>query len=133
MAYDGIPDALRKEVLARDANRCRWCGATNRGRDLHHIEYRRGYSYDRLDNLITLCRQHHGFVHGTPAPGNKATIVKSVAQLVLTHLVEHPGTTGLSVWRSLKRRWILEGKCVEHGQEKDTCLDCSPGWLRGGS
>lgn len=130
MAYQGIAEALRAEVLARDAHRCRWCGATNRGRDLHHVEYRRGYSYDRLDNLITLCRLHHGFVHGTPSPGNQATIVKSVAQLVLTHLIEQPGTTGAAYWRALKRRWVLEGRCVEHGEKKDECLDCTPGWRR---
>jgi hypothetical protein len=128
MAYDGIPDALRREVLERDNHRCRWCGATNRGGDLHHVEYRRGYSYDRLDNLITLCRLHHGFVHGTPLPGSQLTIVKSVAQQVLTYLINNPGTTGSSVWRSLKRRWATEGKCEAHGEDTNACLACNPGW-----
>ena len=123
MTYQGIPDALRKEVLERDRHRCRWCGATNRGADLHHVEYRRGYSYDRLDNLITLCRQHHGFVHGTPA-GNGDRISKEVAQIVLTYLIEHPGTTGLSYWRTLKRRWTLENRCVKHGQQLGKCVRC---------
>lgn len=123
MSYTGIPEPLRQEVLERDGHRCRWCGATNRGRDLHHVEYRRGYSYDRLDNLITLCRQHHGFVHGTPAP-NGQTITKAVAQVVLNFLIEHPGTTGLSTWRSFKRRWVLEGRCEKHAEKKDECLDC---------
>lgn len=125
--YTGIPEPLRMEVLERDKYRCRWCGATNRGGDLHHIEYRRGFSYDRLDNLITLCRAHHGFVHGTPN-GAGQTIVKAVAQLVLQKLVENPGLTGSSVWRSVKRQWVLQGRCEEHGAEKDTCLDCRPGW-----
>lgn len=124
MSYDGLPESLRQEVLDRDNHRCRWCGATNRGRDLHHIEYRRGYSYDRADNLITLCRLHHGFVHGTPA-ANGATITKAVAQLVLSQLVARPGTTGMSVWRSLRRRWVLEGRCEKHGEKKDGCLDCT--------
>lgn len=122
--YTGIPEPLRQEVLERDARRCRWCGATNRGADLHHIEYRRGYSYDRLDNLITLCRLHHGFVHGTPAK-NGDTITKAVAQIVLQFLVEHPGTTGLSTWRSFKRRWVLEGRCEKHAEKKDACQDCA--------
>jgi hypothetical protein len=126
MAYTGIPEVLRQEVLTRDNHRCRWCGATNQGKDLHHVEYRRGYSYDRLDNLITLCRLHHGFVHGTPA-ANGATITKAVAQQVLTYLVEHPGTTGMSVWRSMKRRWALDGCCEKHGEKKDTCLYCQEG------
>jgi len=101
--YTGLPEALRQEVLTRDSFRCRWCGATNQGGDLHHIEYRRGYSYDRLDNLITLCRLHHGFVHGTPLK-NGDRITKAQAQEVLRWLVEHPGTTGSSRWRAVKRR-----------------------------
>lgn len=103
MTYDGLPEALRTEVKQRDNERCRWCGTTNRGVDLHHIEYRRGPSYDRLDNLICLCRQHHGFVHGTPAP-NGQRITKRDAQEVLRFLVDHPGTTGLAVWRQIRRR-----------------------------
>lgn len=121
--YTGIPDALRAEVYARDAHRCRWCGATNRGGDLHHIEYRRGYSYDVLVNLITLCRLHHGFVHGTPAK-NGERVTKAVAQLVLKKLVDTPGLTGASYHRRLKRQWTLEGKCERHGADRDTCLDC---------
>lgn len=131
MAYTGIPEKLRGEVLERDARRCRWCGATNRGADLHHIQYRRGAVDDHLDNLIALCRLHHGFVHGTPAK-NGARITKDVAQQVLGYLVEHPGTTGMSAWRTFRRRWVLEGKCEEHGADKDTCLDCKPGWERRG-
>ena len=128
MAYNGIPELLRAQVLERDKHRCRWCGATNRGGDLHHIEYRRGYSYDRLDNLITLCRAHHSFVHGIPNAA-KQTITKKVAQQVLQTLVENPGTTGSAVWRSLKRRWALEGRCEAHGEPKGACLDCQPGWI----
>lgn len=125
--YTGLPESLRREVLERDNYRCRWCGATNRGGDLHHIEYRRGYQYDRANNLITLCRAHHSFVHGTPNRAGQ-TITKKVAQLVLQHLVEHPGTTGSAVWRSFKRRWALEGRCEAHAEKMDECLDCRPGW-----
>jgi len=122
--YTGLPDALRAEVDERDGGRCRWCGATNRGRDLHHVEYRRGSSYDRLDNLISLCRLHHGFVHGTPAK-NGDTITKAVAQIVLKFLIEHPGTTGAATLRQFRRRWALEGRCEKHGEKKDECLDCA--------
>lgn len=126
MKYTGLPEELRLEVYTRDSNRCRWCGATNRGRDLHHVEYRRGFSYDRADNLITLCRLHHGFVHGTPL-ANGDRITKKVAQEILSWLIEHPGTTGAGKWRSLKRQWTLEGRCLDHGEKKDTCLYCNPG------
>lgn len=124
MKYTGLPESLRKQVIERDRQRCRWCGATNRGIDLHHVEYRRGTSYDVVDNLICLCRLHHGFVHGTPA-GNGDRITKDVAQQVLTILIARPGTTGLSVWRTMKRGWVLEGKCSKHGVKSDECLDCA--------
>jgi len=121
--YTGLPEALRWEVLTRDRFRCRWCGATNQGGDLHHIEYRRGYADDRADNLITLCRTHHSFVHGT-RNGAGHTIAKSVAQFVLKQLVENPGLTGSSAWRSLRRRWAQEGNCEAHGVKTDACPDC---------
>lgn len=121
--YTGLPDRLRLAILERDNYRCRWCGATNQGGDLHHIEYRRGYSYDRLDNLITLCRLHHGFVHGTPLP-NGDTITKKVAQVVLKWLIDNSATTGAAKWRSLKADWARTGRCISHGEETDTCLDC---------
>lgn len=123
MTYQGIPEPLRQEVLTRDCFRCRWCGATNQGGDLHHIQYRRGYSYDRLDNLVTLCRPHHSFVHGIPN-GAGQTITKKVAQRVLQDVISKPGVTGSSVWRALKRQWAAEGSCEKHGEPKNTCLDC---------
>lgn len=117
--YTGLPEPLRREVDDRDGGRCRWCGATNRGRDIHHIQYRKGVSYDRVDNLISLCRACHSFVHGNPRP-NGVRIVKSVAQLVLQTLVETRGLTGESVWRGMKRRWADAGHC-EHGLSPDFC------------
>lgn len=117
--YEGLPEPLRREVDARDGHRCRWCGATNRGRDIHHIRYRKGVSYDVIDNLISLCRACHSFVHGTPRP-NGQTIVKPVAQGVLQTLVLTPGATGDSLWRAKKRRWTLQNLC-EHGATPQTC------------
>lgn len=122
--YTGLPETLRQELFDRDARRCRWCGATNRGLDAHHIEYRRGSSYDVLENLISLCRLHHGFVHGVKA-ANGSSITKDVAQQVLLWLVAHPGSTGMARWRSLKREWALAGRCERHGMKKDECLDCA--------
>ena len=121
--YAGLSQSLRREVLARDQYRCRWCGATNRGADLHHIEYRRGTSYDVAGNLISLCRLHHGFVHGT-RNGAGEMLSKRVAQMLLGELVDHPGQTGSALWRRTKRQWVLEGRCIQHGEKTDTCLDC---------
>ena len=122
MAYEGLPPALRRAVDERDGGRCRWCGATNRGRDVHHIEYRKGSSYDVIENLVSLCRSCHSFVHGNPRPGGQR-IVKDVAQRVLFTTITTPGATGSSVWRRLRRRWTLEG-CCEHGERKSLCRYC---------
>ena len=98
MSYQGLPEALRQEVLQRDGYRCRWCGITNRSLDLHHIRYRRGYSDDVAENLISLCREHHGFVHGAKTPAGW-TISKAAAQEILWQLVEDPSQTGLALLR----------------------------------
>lgn len=119
MAYDGLPEAIRTAVDNRDGGRCRWCGATNRGRDIHHIEYRRGASYDVVENLVSLCRGCHSFVHGTPRPGG-ARVTKGVAQEVLFWVITHPGTTGAGYWRRLKRNWAAQGLC-EHGADPRVC------------
>lgn len=102
MSYDGLPAALRRAVIERDGGRCRWCGATNRGADLHHIEYRRGVAYDVLENLVSLCRSCHSFVHGNPRASG-ARIDKATAQDVLFWVIDHPGTVGTSRWARLKR------------------------------
>lgn len=101
--YTGLPDELRSRVLERDARRCRWCGATNRGVDLHHIRYRRGRVDDVATNLISLCREHHRFVHGERSPAGW-TIDKATAQEILFELVESPGVTGMALWRRKQTR-----------------------------
>lgn len=123
-----IPDDVRRAVDERDGGtsptgvRCRWCGATNKGRDVHHIEYRRGSSYDVLENLVSLCRTHHGFAHGTPLPGGQR-IVKDVAQRVLFAVIEQPGNTGAAIWRQMKARFAQDGLC-EHGDQPAECRWC---------
>lgn len=123
--YEGLDDRLKKQVRDRDNNRCRWCGATNQGVDAHHIVYRRGTGDDRLENLVSLCRAHHSFVHGIPN-GSGQTIVKHVAQQILFEVIATPGLTGSALWRRKKRQWALEGRCEKHGEKKNECLYC--GW-----
>jgi len=120
--YTGLSDGLRRDINERDGNRCRWCGSTNQGVDHHHIEYRKGASHDVLENLVSLCRPCHGFVHGTPRPSGER-ISKDVAQQVLFWVVSNSGRVGTSRYRALKRRFVLEGLC-RHGQKKDTCPYC---------
>lgn len=123
MTYDGLPTELRDRVKSRDAYRCRWCGSTNQGVDLHHIRYRRGDVDDVLENLVSLCRRCHGFVHGTRNRAGRS-ITKSVAQMVLFWVIDHPGTIGSGRWSAVIRQWTLAGLCTQHGEEKATCPDC---------
>lgn len=112
--YQGLDPKLKQAVFARDGWRCRWCGTTNSswGYDAHHIEYRRGYSYDRLDNLITLCRTHHDYVH------NSHAIAKALAQEILAFLIsnEGRGQTGTAVLRrrqSTKPSGKTDGRLID--------------------
>lgn len=104
--YQGLNTNLRAVVMVRDHHRCRWCGRTNVGVEIHHIRYRRGSSDDVEANLICLCRQCHNFVHGALNGAGEA-IRKTVAQDILWSLVEMPGATGLGVWRNRKHQGRL--------------------------
>jgi hypothetical protein len=126
--YDGLPADVRREVNERDGGRCRWCGRTDRGVDLHHIRYRKGVADDVPENLVSLCRACHGFVHGTPRTTG-VRISKGVAQIVLNWLVEHPGSAGTSRWRQVKHGFALVGLC-EHGEKPEDCFLCPRRVLR---
>lgn len=109
--YTGLPPALKKAVYERDQYRCRWCGSTNRAAyDVHHIQYRRGYTYDVLDNLVSLCRGCHDFVH------DSYQIPKLQAQHVLSVLIneEGRGTTGMALWRALKTQEPEDNDTDDH-------------------
>jgi hypothetical protein len=63
-AHRVVPDSLRKALHARDGG-CRFpgCDAPPAWTDAHHLRsWARGGRTD-LDNLILLCRHHHGLVH----------------------------------------------------------------------
>lgn len=119
--YEGLDSVLRAEVKARDGEHCRWCGRYINC-DAHHIRYRRGSSDDVASNLIMLCRQCHGFVHGTPN-ARREIIPKIVAQQLLWDLIDLPGQTGMALWRQRKAQFKREGLC-EHGQFIDSCHIC---------
>lgn len=57
-----IPDEIRKAVLKRDKNRCRFC-RTNDALHLHHVIYRSSGGVHVEHNLITLCNWHHSLIH----------------------------------------------------------------------
>ena len=117
-----LKDSLRKAVMERDNWRCRWCGAgPGDNLDIHHIEYRRGDVYDVIENLISLCRSCHGFVHAARPNRKGERIVKAVAQTVLFALIEEPGNTGIAKWRQLRAQWRRNGQCETHMIPRQDC------------
>jgi HNH endonuclease len=121
-----LPDRLRKEVMERDGWHCRWCGAgPGDNLDVHHIEYRRGHSYDVEPNLISLCRSCHSFVHGAKPNRRGERIIKGTAQEVLTYLTTNGGIIGISRWRQVRSQRLRDNLCEKHGQvEPELCAAC---------
>jgi hypothetical protein len=67
--------AQRLAVRERDKCHCRFPGCHRQAAQVHHIRWWGYGGPTNLDNLISLCRYHHGLIHhngyqiGTPAPG----------------------------------------------------------------
>jgi 5-methylcytosine-specific restriction endonuclease McrA len=55
--------AIRKAARERDHGRCCYPGCESRRVDLHHIQHWASGGPTSLDNLISLCKQHHMAVH----------------------------------------------------------------------
>ncbi len=51
--------ALRRALMRRDANACRFPGCPGRGVEAHHVKHWIDGGATRLDNLVSLCRRHH--------------------------------------------------------------------------
>jgi hypothetical protein len=58
-----VPPAIRRAVRERDGARCGFPGCNSRRVDLHHIQWWSRGGETSLDNLMNLCRTHHGLVH----------------------------------------------------------------------
>lgn len=72
---DIVPVGMRRAMLARDHNTCRFpgCGST-RHLHAHHVIHRADNGPTVLSNLTTLCAFHHRFIHAhrwelRPVPG----------------------------------------------------------------
>jgi hypothetical protein len=55
--------AIRKAARERDQGRCQYPGCESRRVDLHHIRHWASGGPTSLDNLLSLCKQHHMAVH----------------------------------------------------------------------
>jgi 5-methylcytosine-specific restriction endonuclease McrA len=54
---------VRKKVLARDCNKCQFCGSKKR-LEIHHYSYKNHLNeLNHLDDLITLCKSCHEYTH----------------------------------------------------------------------
>lgn len=96
MAED-IPLEIRRAVHFRDQGKCRWCGRTNAGLHLHHVVYRSSGGRHLVENLISLCGEHHALVHSD----------KPLYQPLLLELLQlEPSTIGYQLvrWRANEER-----------------------------
>ena len=58
-----VSTTLRRALRARDGTRCTFPGCGCRGSDAHHVRAWAEGGPTVLDNLASLCRRHHTFVH----------------------------------------------------------------------
>lgn len=58
-----IGTPLRRKLRERDAGTCRFPGCTNTTTDGHHVEHWAHGGATTLENLVSLCRRHHRYVH----------------------------------------------------------------------
>ena len=54
---------VKSAVLSRDNYTCQICGAKNTQLQVHHIRFRSKSGSNRMDNLVTLCKECHDKVH----------------------------------------------------------------------
>jgi len=66
----------RKAAKERDGNRCRICGFEHFVH-VHHIKPRKLGGEHAIENLITLCPNHHGMAHAKMLP--PAELIASLA------------------------------------------------------
>ena len=71
----------RRERLDLDGWRCRQCGRAGR-LEVHHIVSLKDNGNHALDNLITLCREHHLDIHRQPVTENQAGWAELISELM---------------------------------------------------
>lgn len=62
----GVAPSLREQVFSRDRYCCKWCRVPGGRLDPHHILPRGRGGKDELDNLVSLHRLCHSFIHEHP-------------------------------------------------------------------
>ena len=59
-----LDENIRKAVILRDGCKCKECGKSNTGLEVHHIKPKRLSGSNTLGNLITLCNKCHQKTEG---------------------------------------------------------------------
>lgn len=73
---------LRSQALRRDGYRCVKCGYT-KTLQVHHLRYRYSPYASLLEDLMTLCDECHGLVHGitTESAAEQVRLKRSASQV----------------------------------------------------
>lgn len=66
-----IPDKLRAEVYERDEYTCRWCGRFGGRLDPHHRWATGQGGPDTLENVVSVDRLCHEYIHQHPAEAKR--------------------------------------------------------------
>ncbi len=135
---------LRKQALDRDGRKCQECGAENTTLDVHHRRYPRNWKFDKLANLITLCRECHYAKHpekrkngngGVKPNGESARVLPKAAES-LAEVIEmdsdvkrlKEASIGVyvavsryeDVAKSFKKKYRHLDSDIDHGTAKDS-------------
>jgi hypothetical protein len=122
-----ISRRLRRQLVRRDGDRCRFSGCTNRHYlQGHHIAHWEDGGPTDLDNLVLLCSYHHKLVHegGWTIDGNpnhQLTFVSPDGHRV----EEAPTAVPPTDWRTVQRHYrTINGDAIAiaHGERQDLDL-----------
>ena len=127
-----IPPSLRRALAARDRG-CRFPGCDRARVDAHHIHHWARGGGTSLDNLVHLCRHHHGLVHEggftvERRPGGEILFRRPDGRRIAPCPAAPPGRVA-----AMRTRGIDHDACVQRSTERmdlayavDAMLEIAP-------
>lgn len=88
MISANIPNSVRKAIYKRDGYMCALCGDT-RYLQVHHYIKRSAGGCDHPMNLVTLCSQCHGIIHGNLPPVADWLTPEEMTQALCEYLADY--------------------------------------------
>jgi Domain of unknown function (DUF222)/HNH endonuclease len=130
-----VPPALRRALASRDRG-CRFPGCANRcSVDAHHIRHWADGGPTSIDNLVQLCRHHHGLLHE-----GGYTVERIGSRFVFRRpdgreirAVPRPPRGRTAMLREANRRWggpVQSDACVPESYERMDLGLCVDAMLR---